>query len=435
MNLKHWKSVYMHKKNSLDRIHTLTRWLFISGALNILILAFLFYWMIRERPPAPYYELQPPKQEQVPVVMDHTNAEVLRSLRGLPLEQLVAKLSDTQLIENGYTQRDLALACMVTMHHFDLQRALLGLKFPLQERKLVYGRTPEGQPVEMTVYPGLPDEYFQAIVHYAHTEKWPLTSKGIYLTLKRSLLKKDTPDSSLIEAFHLTPEFLTVEMLFNRSDAPVDRNELHQLLSEGTWSMLSTFAEQQRAMQDLTPPRRQKFLLDYIEQGSRSAAYLILKTDQEFAVRKLDDRTVLLLLRLLQVKSPDAEQYALSQLTSPRSNVVWKMAAKRLYLYAGETPPTNYQHHVALERFVRKKTGGVEGEQVAAVVVPPTKPPKVTTPAKNPSKPSNLTHKVQEGDSLWKIARRYKVDIEKLKKANNLTSDRLKPGMTLKIPS
>ena len=422
----------MHKKNSLDKIHFLTRWLFISGAVNIVVLAFLFYWMIRERPPAPYYELKPAakQEQQIPLAMDHTNAEMLRSLRGLPLEQLVAKLGDSQLIENGYSQRDLVLACMVSLHHFDLARALQGLQIPTQERKLVYGRNSEGKSVEITVYPGLPDAYFQTITLYANTEKWPLTSKGLYLTLKRTLIKKEPPEQSLIEAFHLTPEFTSVEMLFNRSEAPLDKVELHKLLAEGSWSMLSTFAEHQRSTQDLSPARRQKFLLEYIEQGSRTAAYLLLKTDNEFALRKLDDRTVLLLLRLLQLKTPEAEQYALNQLTSPRSNSVWKMAAKRLYQYAGETPPANYQHQAALERFVRKKTGGVD-EKVAAVIIPPSKPLKT---APSPKSIGKLTHKVQEGDSLWKISRRYKVDIEKLKKANNLTTEKLKPGMTLKIP-
>jgi len=418
----------------LEKMRHLTKLLFISGTINILLLAFLFYWVIREKPPAPYYELKPAakQEQQPPLAIDHSNAEVLRTLRQLPLEQLSAKLTDTQLIENGYSQRDLALGCMVTLHHFDLKRALLGLQPPEQERKLVYGRTSAGKMLEIVVYPGLSDAQFQAIVHYANTERWPLTSKGLYFALKRHLIKKETPDPTLVDAFLLTPEFLTIEMLFNRSNNPVDRVALVKLLAEGNWALLTAFAEQQRVAQDLSPARRQKLLLDYIEHGSRAAAYLLLRGENEFAVRKLDDRHVLLLLRLLPEATPEAEQYAISQLTSPRSNAVWKMAAKRLYQYAGELPPANYQHHVALERFVKKKTGVAQTEKkIATVVVPPVRP----TAVQIKQKPQNSTYTVQEGDSLWKISRRFKVDLDKLKKANRLTSDRLKPGMTLKIPT
>lgn len=43
-------------------------------------------------------------------------------------------------------------------------------------------------------------------------------------------------------------------------------------------------------------------------------------------------------------------------------------------------------------------------------------------------------HKVQHGDSLWTIARRYKTTVEKLKEANHLSSNRLSIGQRLVIP-
>lgn len=41
---------------------------------------------------------------------------------------------------------------------------------------------------------------------------------------------------------------------------------------------------------------------------------------------------------------------------------------------------------------------------------------------------------VQEGDSLWKIARRFNVDVEHLRAHNKLKSDALKPGTPIRIP-
>ena len=45
----------------------------------------------------------------------------------------------------------------------------------------------------------------------------------------------------------------------------------------------------------------------------------------------------------------------------------------------------------------------------------------------------NNTYIVQPGDTLWSISKKYEVSIEQLKKANNLSSDKLTPGQKLKV--
>ncbi len=45
-----------------------------------------------------------------------------------------------------------------------------------------------------------------------------------------------------------------------------------------------------------------------------------------------------------------------------------------------------------------------------------------------------VSHKVQPGDSLWKIARQYATSIGAIRTANKLTSDMLQVGSTIKIP-
>ena len=47
---------------------------------------------------------------------------------------------------------------------------------------------------------------------------------------------------------------------------------------------------------------------------------------------------------------------------------------------------------------------------------------------------SDRSYVIREGDSLWKIARLFNVDVELLKKHNRLTSDAIRPGVVLKIP-
>ncbi len=48
--------------------------------------------------------------------------------------------------------------------------------------------------------------------------------------------------------------------------------------------------------------------------------------------------------------------------------------------------------------------------------------------------PEDITYTVVKGDSLYVIAKKNDVTVANLKKANNLTSDLIKVGMTLKIP-
>ncbi len=53
----------------------------------------------------------------------------------------------------------------------------------------------------------------------------------------------------------------------------------------------------------------------------------------------------------------------------------------------------------------------------------------------NTKKSKTITHKVKNGESLSRIAKKYGVTVNDIKKANKLKSDALKPGQNLKIPA
>lgn len=465
--------------NSINQVRRLTQGLFVSGALNIVLLAVFFYWIAKEVTPSHYCELKPADQteEQIPLANNFGNAEVIRNFRSLSMEQLVAKLNDTQLVENGFSQRDLALAALVAFHHFDLSRALLGQAQPAQLRSMAYAKTPDGNLMEVVVYPGLNETQYQAIIQYARTERWPMTSEGLYHMLRR---QKGQYGQTLVDAFLLTPEFLAIEMLFNRSEKNVEKKELLAMLCQGDWKLLSFFVEQQRLVQDLSPARRQKFLNDYIERESRAAAYLMLKTDGAFALKRLDDEHVIAMLKLLAVKTPEAEQFTLALLDTPRSDEVLEAASKKLFEFAGLPVPENNLTQTAIARFLSKSEEPRNELKLDKMVVrkedrlvskskevmldkpkadpsslskPQSKPqikmisaPKMASPKKIPQgklvassvpQPQNSRARmyvVGEGDSLWKIARRFNVDVEVIKKTNHLASDSLKPGTHLVIP-
>lgn len=422
----------------MQKIRFLSKALLVSGALNIVVLLLLLYWVLRERPPTPYCELKPATHEwQQASLSDQKKwSEILTDLSQLSFPQLVGKLSNKQIIEDGYAERDLALALLGAVHHFDIHRGLPKSEQPQQQRYFSWKAKNDEVPIPLIIYPDLEDRHYEALIHFAKTERWPLTPEGLFL-----LLKKNGENENLSETFFLTPPFWTVELLFSRSGHTIERKEILNLLLEGDWSLLKQFVDQQRQLQDTSDSRRQKLLTDYLKAGSPTAAALLIKYDGDYAVKKLDDQEVIFLLQAMPVQIPESEQYAKEMLASPRSTQVWRKASDWLYQKAGEIPPENGDTKIALNRFSSLRA--VKPLDTAVAVNP--EPPKkaVSTPKavaakqekKNLPPVQPRTHTVQEGDSLWKIARHYGVKIEEIRKLNNLQSDTLKVGAILKIPT
>lgn len=418
-------------QRKLKQTRRLMQFLFFSGGLNIILATLLGYIYVTEKSIAPVIEQKPAAKQalETPLAIDRSGSEVIRYFKSLSFEQLVAKLQDSRLVENGYAQRDFALAILAAFQHFDLTRALKGTPQPIQKRLITFGMQQNGKPSRILVYPGLTDRHFQAIIDFAKTERWPQTGRGLFAMLRT----QEPPNPSLVDAFFLTPEFTSVEMLFKRSGVVVDKSELIAVIREGSWPLLYGFTEQQRLSQDLSPAKRQRFLIDYIKMNSRAAASLMLKTDGSFAAKKLDDETVASILNLSDENTPEAEKFALELLTSPRSDAIWKLAAGRLYEFAGEKKPDKSLHHAALNRFLPQATYmqpkkieellTLKEESIPAPLIP-----------KRQQYPIEKTYIVQDGDNLWKIARRFQVDIDTIRSHNHLEGDFLHPGNVLRIP-
>lgn len=64
-----------------------------------------------------------------------------------------------------------------------------------------------------------------------------------------------------------------------------------------------------------------------------------------------------------------------------------------------------------------------------------TKKDDTPKPAKKKAEAKPTTHKVSSGENLTKIAKRYGVTVDQLRKANNISGDDIKAGQTLTIPS
>lgn len=429
-----------------SKIRRLSIALTISSVINIGVLALLSYSMIHERPPTPYCELKPANADQLqtPLADYRGSAEVIAQLSKLSFQQLVNRLNHTQLIENGYAERDLALACLASFYHFDVERAA-GYQDLLQRRVFTWKNNATGENLILTVYPGMTNAQFNSIIQFAKTEQWPLTTEGLFLSLKKQKESQNI-DPGLVETFLLTPDFWTVELLFNRFSPTIRKQKIMELLLEGNWNLFKQFVDQQRHLQDVSDARRQKFLLDYIKLGSESAAEILLVTDWDFATKKMDDAQVISLLQALP-KKVDSERYAKEMLTSPRHLSVWQQASLRLYEYAGEAIPTDWNYKTSVTRFVPEKANEIPSSPIEKVVIKTEpsksipkeiktveKKPVIAKPIEKAKSPQYRLYIVQEGDSLWKISRRFGVDMEVLKERNQIQSSAIKPGTVLKIP-
>ena len=376
----------------------LTQALIISGAINIgLLCTFLYFSMSDQK-----QTLSP--LEATPLIEKQNLQTMLHQYSPLSFQELILRLGNKDHIESGFTKRDIALACLVSFHHFNLEKALGGLT--LQKRDMAYS-----DQKRITLYPGLADYQFEAIIHFAKTEKWPLTAEGLFLEIQAT---KPPYDPSLLETFYLTPEFHFAQLLFTKTGLALKKEHIAALVTSGSWETLSELTQHLRVNAEFSSVERGRFLIQLAEEKSRLAAKILLETDQDYCLKSLPDAQILQLCDLLLDRINPSFLKALLQ--SPRADAVWKKAATLLYLQAAETPPDTLDLAAAKRRFLELKA---EAPLKATA-------PKTVSAAK--------TYTVASGDSLWKIANAHKVSVQALKAANNLKTDSLKPGQTLIIP-
>ncbi|MBP9841688.1 MAG: LysM peptidoglycan-binding domain-containing protein [Simkaniaceae bacterium] len=276
---------------------TLTQALIVSGALNIAFIGTLIAFSLKSAPVG----------EMISQIKDNhlISSEVVALYLPLNFEQLIEKLNAKAVVEDGYLERDIALGILVEFHHFNLERALSGVVF--EKREVMFTHSEGGEEVHFSLFPGLSDGHFEALVHYAETEKWPLTTLGLFLEIKGG-----GRSPSLLESFRLSKEVDELIALFHS-------DEVMNMLLEGDYQALSL-------------PRKDPFdvLSRYLQLGSKTAAQLFFREEGEFLFKRLDNGSLLRCLSLVEEVSPDIERGLSSILNSPRPDEIRKEAARLL---------------------------------------------------------------------------------------------------------
>ena len=119
-----------------------------------------------------------------------------------------------------------------------------------------------------------------------------------------------------------------------------------------------------------------------------------------------------------------------------KGDSLWKVA-KRENVSVGELVRANKLTKTSSLKIGQKLTipaGKSETPTVAAASVAPVSTDSSAAPSAT-ADASGANYTVKSGDSLWKIARQQNVKVAAIKQANNLSSDSLKVGQKLRIPS
>ncbi len=392
-----------------------------------------------------------------------TLTQSLRELEALDYTALLAMLTDTTQVAEGYKKRDVSLGMLSHKYYFDVHRALgtdtLG--------RLLFTYTAQNnESAGIVLYTDLTDEQFVSVIEFVKNEKWPYTPQGLLVQYK------EQQDPLLKELFLQTNEYRCVEMVLGRG-TQVSRDTIFDFVTAVDYKVVRDFYNEMVKAQDFSADVRRGFLLNALPQS----AEILFKTDPRFCLHSVTDKQALMFLAEFN-KNPDmAEEYALGLLEAPRSKAVWNRATLLLCEKLGLNPETE-NRNTLLERFgryarqtqdkvtpmaivapdvklevkqepempVAKTLPKIQKPQVAVAVKPPAvkavakaspQAPKATPQApklQTKAKSYEIVYVVKSGDTLWHIAKRYGMSIDKIKKHNKLTSDTLKPGSMLRIP-
>lgn len=348
------------RKTTQLLLKRLQRLLLASGLLNICLVTLLLSMWLK----APSFDLPVSRKSDPPLARHTSSGQLMISFLEMPFEQLSCKLEEKEPVECGYLQRDFALSSLCSKFYFDIERALFGKNLEVRHVRI------EGceQLGTFSLYPGLSNKDFEALAHFAKTERWPFTPEGLFLKLRQS--QSNLP-KSLINAFVMTDFFKEIHKKFPH----LKSLEVLGMMLEAGWE---TAVEARHSLHSTDA------LTALIAGGSQTAAKLILETESEYALRRLSDTTIFQIFDLLGKDHPLSVSFAQKILKTPRGDDVWQLAKEQT----------------------------VEPE----------------------SFPEDYLYMVQEGDSLWKIARKHKTNVQEIKSCNNLESDILHPGKILKIP-
>ncbi len=381
------------ESSTLKKYRRLSQFLIVSALFNIAFGASALYQYFKP--------VKPLEWTSSKSAISEDSAAVLKNFLNLSYPELISKLGVKSEIEPGLHKRDIALAILHQSYQVDIARALNRPLLSFQQLSFTDGAKEKTLPVPR----GLLDSDFELISQFIKQEAWPLTSLGLFQKLKFGL-----KEGALTQTFYRSEPFSKLFDILKPQIDLIKEENLLSILLKGDCQDLEKFKDQI----DKGSFSLDSFLLYYSDLGSVQAAIYLSKAPH-FSLKNLNDKQALAFIDLLESVPDKQKILAQNLMQSFRSdNFKEQIKAKGFEI---EEPK------IIQELVVEKK---VKQEPVSSTLAKALTPPIKSKSAK--------TYVVQEGDSLWKISRKFKVDLETLKIVNHLDSENLKPGKVLTIP-
>ncbi len=153
--------VEMFENPWMKKIRLLTKLLLVSVTLNIGLLTVVIYTS-KER-------VERRRSAVKEIVLEKTNGEVLATYFKSTFQELAKELKNKTVLQDGYSKRDLALACLVNYHYLNLDKAISGKV--LQRRKLTFIHQDGGEGFQVEVFPNLDDLDFEILEKFIISKK------------------------------------------------------------------------------------------------------------------------------------------------------------------------------------------------------------------------------------------------------------------------
>ncbi|WP_213318708.1 LysM peptidoglycan-binding domain-containing protein [Chlamydiifrater volucris] len=305
-------------------------------------------------------------------------------MTSLPLGDLFTLL-DSEGTVHGRPLKQFALGAAVSFHHFDIVKAV---EKPVSMVEL------EEKGKKILVPEGLKELEYSLAKKFFAEEKYPYTSRGLFILLNQGLQSGNVSEE-LIVAFCSTPEFLYLRNLLVGAEEKVSSlaSLVRMVILGGEEVFFSLCSEKSRATLISDAARRQ-CLSTYLRAEFPLASLLFLVHDSDYVVHTFPDERLIKFLRILPMSSPYAEKFCCQILSSPRSSEV-KVVAQALL-----------SKEDVRKRNVR--SGDTLGDSKEYIV--------------------------KEGDSLWSVAKKFRVSVDALSQANGMKTSKILPGNRLKIP-
>ncbi len=383
--------------------------LVISLALNV---AFISYTIFQWQDGTLWLEVESQKTPALlPPVEDATLEDEIAKLATKKDEELLSDLDDATPAANGYRTQELALA-LLRSRGYQVEDPLRPLRAWPQALTPFSYHTPDGTSITIYLFSTLSPADIHAVRTYIEQTPVPFTSEKIVERLSTQ------EDITLLKAALIrTDEWATVRTLFP-SGSEDDLVALCKEIGPTGFTELVT----KKDPSALFSQHPSKMVADF------------LVAAQPDVLLKAPDPFLIALLPLLNPKSENTVRFALSLLKEQRKPPVWQAAQAVLALSTNNPSLATLSREELFARITPQK--------------PKTPPPPPPQPEKKPSPPPSSTpsriaarqlrpyrtYIVKKGDTLWSIAKRFNVDVDKLKYLNHLKGTELAQGKELRIP-